>query len=164
MLRRHFLTRTTGALGAAALNSLLSADESTPSLPHFAPKAKRVIYLFQYGGPSQIDLFDPKPALAKLHGTDLPASIRMGQRLTAMTAGQTTFPVARSIFPFEQRGESGAWISDLLPYTARCADKLCFVRSMFTEQINHDPGITFFQTGFQLAGRPSIGSWLSYGL
>jgi hypothetical protein len=164
MDRRKFLTQTTGGLGAAALSSLLQADEPLPDLPHFAPKAKRVIYLFQYGGPSQIDLFDPKPALSKLQGTDLPASIRMGQRLTAMTAGQSTFPLAQSIFRFHQHGQSGAQVSELLPHIAKVSDKLCFVRSMFTEQINHDPGITFFQTGFQLAGRPSIGSWLAYGL
>ncbi len=164
MDRRKFLTQTTAGLGAAALASLLHADEPLPGLPHFAPKAKRVIYLFQYGGPSQIDLFDPKPALSKLQGTDLPASIRMGQRLTAMTAGQSKFPVAQSIFGFQQRGASGTWISDLLPHTSKVADKLCVVRSMYTEQINHDPGITFFQTGFQLAGRPSIGAWLAYGL
>jgi hypothetical protein len=164
MDRRTFLTRTSGGLGAAALSSLLNAEEPLQALPHFAPKAKRVIYLFQYGGPSQIDLFDPKPALAKLQGTDLPASIRMGQRLTAMTAGQSTFPVAQSIFRFQQHGQSGAQVSELLPNIAKISDKLCFVRSMFTEQINHDPGITFFQTGFQLAGRPSIGSWLAYGL
>ena len=149
-------------LGAAALSQLTAAG--TETIPHFAPKAKRAIYLFQFGGPSQIDLFDPKPALEKMQGKDLPASIRMGQRLTAMTATQTAFPVAQSIFPFKQRGESGAWMSDLLPYTAKVADELCMVRSLYTEAINHDPAITFFQTGAQLAGRPSIGSWLSYGL
>lgn len=166
--RRRFLASTTGGLGMAALSSLLNADGATndglTGIPHFAPKAKRVIYLFQFGGPSQIDLFDPKPALGKLQGTDLPASIRMGQRLTAMTAGQTSFPLAQTIFDFKQHGQSGAWLSNLLPHTAKVADRLCFVRSMFTEQINHDPGITFFQTGFQIAGRPSIGSWLAYGL
>jgi hypothetical protein len=172
LTRRQFFSRTSTGLGIAALSSLLNDDlraeasgsTGLPGLPHFAPKAKRVIYLFQYGGPSQIDLFDPKPALAKLQGTDLPGSIRMGQRLTAMTAGQSTFPVASSIFRFAQHGSSGAHVSELLPYTAGVADELCFVRSMHTEQINHDPGITFFQTGFQLAGRPSIGSWLAYGL
>ncbi len=158
--RRQVLQNT---LGLAALNAL-GADTVPQSGPHFAPKAKRVIYLFQYGGPSQIDLFDPKPMLAKMQGQDLPGSIRMGQRLTAMTAGQTTFPIAQSIFPTSQRGQSGAWVSDLLPYTAKVADNLTFIRSMQTEQINHDPGVTFFQTGFQLAGRPSIGSWLAYGL
>jgi hypothetical protein len=155
MTRRDFLT-------TAALSSLLHGQEQ--ALPHFAPKAKRVIYMFQYGGPSQLDLFDPKPELAKLQRTELPASIRMGQRLTTMTAGQTSFPVASSFFRFARHGESGAWISELLPHTSRVADELCFIRSMHTEQINHDPGITFFQTGFQLAGRPSIGSWLAYGL
>ena len=164
MDRRKFLTQTTAGLGAAALSTLLNADEPIPTLPHFAPKAKRVIYLFQYGGPSQIDLFDPKPALTKFQGTDLPASIRGAQRLTAMTAGQSTFPVAQSAFSFQQHGKSGASVSDLLPHIGKVSDKLCFIKSMFTEQINHDPGITFFQTGFQLAGRPSIGSWLSYGL
>ncbi len=162
MDRRKFLSRSTAGLGAAALSQLTAVGAET--IPHFAPKAKRAIYLFQFGGPSQIDLFDPKPALEQMQGKDLPASIRMGQRLTAMTATQTAFPVAQSIFPFEQRGESGAWVSDLLPYTAKVADDLCFVRSLYTDQINHDPGITFFQTGFQLAGRPSIGSWLAYGL
>jgi hypothetical protein len=148
----------------AALGDLLHADGGLTGIPHFAPKAKRVIYLFQFGGPSQIDLFDPKPELKKMQGVDLPASIRMGQRLTAMTAAQTSFPVAQSIFEFKQHGQSGAWVSNLLPHTARVADNLCFIRSMHTEQINHDPGITFFQTGFQLAGRPSIGAWLAYGL
>ncbi len=131
---------------------------------HFAPKAKRVIYLFQSGAPSQMDLFDPKPELAKLRATDLPDSIRQGQRLTGMTSKQDTFPVAPSMFKFAQHGQSRAWLSELLPHTAKIADELCFIRTMFTEAINHDPAITFFQTGFQLAGRPSIGSWLSYGL
>jgi hypothetical protein len=156
--RRQFLATT--ALAALLEDDLRAADE----LPHFKPRAKRVIYLFQYGGPSQLDLFDPKPALYKLQGGELPASIRMGQRLTTMTAGQSSFPIASSIFPFRRRGNSGAWVSDLLPYTAAVADDLAFIRSMHTEQINHDPGLTFFQTGFQLAGRPSIGSWISYGL
>lgn len=152
-------------LGAAALSGLLNRSEAAvEGVPHFPAKAKRVIYLFQYGGPSQIDLFDPKPSLQKMQATDLPASIRMGQRLTAMTAGQSTFPIASSIFKFHQHGQSGTPLSELLPHTAKVADDLCFVRSMHTEQINHDPGITFFQTGFQLAGRPSIGSWISYGL
>lgn len=160
--RRQFMQ---GAFGAAALSTLLNEDmQASEALPHFAPKAKRVIYLFQYGGPSQIDLFDPKPQLAKLQAKELPGSIRMGQRLTTMTAGQSSFPVASSIFRFAQHGQSGAHVSELLPHTARIADEICFIRSMHTEQINHDPGITFFQTGFQLAGRPSIGSWLAYGL
>ena len=113
---------------------------------------------------SQLDLFDYKPQLAKTHGTDLPDSIRQGQRLTAMTAGQTSFPVAQSIFKFAQYGQSGAWVSELLPHTAKIADDLCFIRSVHTEQINHDPAVTFAQTGFQLAGRPSLGAWVSYGL
>ena len=151
MRRRNFLA-------TAAMASL--ADAQT----HFAPKAKRVIYLFQSGAPSQIELFDHKPALAKLRGTELPDSIRRGQRLTGMTATQTSFPLVPSQFEFRQRGQSGAWVSDLMPHVAKIADKLCFIKSMHTEAINHDPAVTFFQTGFQLAGRPSIGSWLSYGL
>jgi hypothetical protein len=168
LTRRHFFSRSSTGIGIAALASLLServdASGGLPGLPHFAPKAKRVIYLFQFGGPSQIDLFDHKPELKKLQGMELPGSVRMGQRLTAMTAGQSSFPVASSLFRFAQRGQSGAWVSDLVPFTAKIADRLAFVRSLHTEQINHDPGITFFQTGFQLAGRPSIGSWLAYGL
>ncbi|MEX2561019.1 MAG: DUF1501 domain-containing protein, partial [Pirellulales bacterium] len=121
-------------------------------------------YLFQSGAPSQMDLFDYKPRLADLRASELPESIRQGQRLTGMTSGQTSFPVAPSKFAFARHGASGAWVSDLMPHTARVADELCFVKSMFTEAINHDPAITFFQTGAQLAGRPSIGSWLSYGL
>jgi len=152
-------------LGATALAGLLVEDGLAQSIaPHFAPKAKRVISLFQSGGPSQIDLFDPKPLLKNLRGSDLPDSIRRGQRLTGMTATQTTFPTAPSIYDFKQYGNSGAWLSNLLPHTAKIADQLCFIKSMYTEQINHDPAITFCQTGFQLAGRPSIGAWLSYGL
>ena len=172
--RRTFLGRTGGGIGLAALASLLSEEaiaapgvSSTgglTGLPHFAPKAKRVIYLFQSGAPSQMDLFDYKPALEKLRGTELPDSIRNGQRLTGMTAGQKSFPIASSLFKFAQHGKSGQWLSELLPHTATIADRLCIVKSMFTEAINHDPAITFFQTGSQLAGRPSIGSWLSYGL
>jgi len=131
---------------------------------HFAPKVKRIIYLFQSGGPSQLELFDYKPLLRERHGEDLPASIRMGQRLTGMTANQSTKPMAAPIYDFKQRGKSGAWVSDLLPHTAKIADELCYVKTMHTEAINHDPAITFFQTGSQQPGRPSIGSWLSYGL
>jgi hypothetical protein len=158
-------------IGTAALASLFAeqaraAGESggLTGLPHFAPKAKRVIYLFQSGAPSQMDLFDYKPALARLRATELPDSIRRGQRLTGMTATQASFPVAPSIFNFAQHGQSGAWVSDLMPNFAKSADRVCFIKSMHTEAINHDPAITFFQTGFQLAGRPSIGSWISYGL
>jgi hypothetical protein len=166
--RRSFLRAATGGAGLAALTSLLAGDaqaEGTPAaLPHFPPKAKRVIYLFQHGGPSQLDLFDYKPALAKLRGVDLPASVRMGQRLTGMTAFQSSFPTAPSIFRFARHGRSGQWLSELLPHTAKVADELCILKSLHTEAINHDPAVTFFQTGFQLAGRPSIGSWIAYGL
>ena len=183
LTRRHFFGRVGTGLGVAALAHLFDqelmasqaasaiAQGSTrkaagglPGLPHFAPKAKRVIYLFQGGGPSQMDMFDYKPQLAKFTGTDLPDSIRMGQRLTSMTAAQTSFPVAGSIFQFAQHGQSGAWVSDLLPHTAKVVDDLSFIKSMYTEQINHDPAVTFAQTGFQLAGRPSLGAWATYGL
>ena len=135
-----------------------------PGLPHFKPRAKRVIYLFQHGAPSQMDLFDYKPGLARFRGNDLPDSVRMGQRLTGMTAYQEKFPTAPSIFKFERHGQCGMWLSDLIPHTARVADEISLIRSLHTEAINHDPAVTFFQTGFQLAGRPSIGSWISYGL
>ena len=154
MNRRDFMK-------TAALASLLKADDS---IAPFAPTAKRVIYLFQSGAPSQIDLFDYKPALEALRAKELPDSVRQGQRLTGMTATQTSFPVAPSLFKFSQHGQSRAWVSELMPYTSRVADDLCFIKSMNTEQINHDPAVTFCQTGFQLAGRPSIGSWLAYGL
>ncbi|MDF9800280.1 hypothetical protein OKW21_005543 [Catalinimonas alkaloidigena] len=176
MNRRHFLSRMSLGLGGMALGSLMGCNSNASSGPaidpmsgildqlHFAPKAKRVIYLFQSGGPSQMDLFDYKPMLSKMHGEELPASVRMGQRLTGMTAGQSSFPLASSLFEFKQRGQSGAWVSDLMPHTAEIADELCFIKTMHTEAINHDPAITFFQTGSQQPGRPSIGSWLSYGL
>ena len=157
--RRAFLKHSGLALGSTALATQLAAAPT-----HFAPKAKRIIYLFQSGAPSQMDLFDPKPQMEKRRGQDLPASIRQGQRLTGMTSGQKTFPVAPSMFKFAQHGQSGAWISELMPNISKMADELCFIRSMHTEAINHDPAITFCQTGSQLAGRPSIGSWLSYGL
>ena len=128
------------------------------------PKAKRIVYLFQSGGPSQLDLYDYKPKLKDLQGQDLPESVRKGQRLTGMSAQQSTLPMASSIFNFQQYGQCRAWVSDLMPYTAKVVDDLCFIKSMFTDAINHDPAITFFQTGSQLPGRPSIGSWLSYGL
>jgi hypothetical protein len=155
MNRRTF----SSSVGSMAFAHLLCEGKT-----HFAPKAKRVIYLFQSGAPSQMDLFDYKPTLQKLAGKDLPDSVRQGQRLTGMTATQDRFPLAPSIFQFKQHGNSGAWVSDLLPHTAKVADNLCFLKTVHTEAINHDPAITFFQTGFQLAGRPSIGSWLSYGL
>jgi hypothetical protein len=162
--RRAFLKQS--ALGTAALASLLAGEglAETDGPPHFPPKAKRVIYLFQAGGPSQLETFDYKPQLEKWRMKDLPDSIRQGQRLTGMTAHQTAFPVAPSIFKFAQSGQSGATVSELLPNLARVADKLTFIKSMHTEQINHDPAQTFALTGFQLAGRPSIGAWLSYGL
>ncbi len=172
--RRYFFSRASATLGIPALASLLpgsmrgaTGDAATggmAGLPHFAAKAKRVIYLFQSGGPSQMDLFDWKPKLAGLRKTELPDSIRRGQRLTGMTATQTNFPVAPTIFEFKQHGQSGAWISNLLPHLSKMADGLTFVKSMHTTAINHDPAVTFFQTGFQLAGRPSIGAWLAYGL
>src|SRR5688500_7839615 len=155
-------------LGTAALAMLLRQDGHAAAPPvagmHHVAKAKRIIYLFQSGAPSQLDLFDPKPKLDRLHGTELPESVRKGQRLTGMTSTQTSFPLAASKFKFARHGKSGAWLSDLLPHTAKVADRLSFIKSMHTEAINHDPAITFFQTGAQLAGRPSIGAWLAYGL
>ena len=176
--RRTFLSRSAAGIGLAALGTLLGEDLRAASssgskrsptggladLPHFPAKAKRVIYLFQSGAPSQMDLFDYKPKLAAFRGQNLPDSVRMGQRLTGMTSGQKTFPVAPSLFKFARHGKSGAWLGELLPHTAGIVDQLCFIKSMHTEAINHDPAITFFQTGQQIAGRPSIGSWLSYGL
>ncbi len=135
-----------------------------PGLPHFAARAKRVIYLLQSGAPSQLDLFDYKPRLQNMRGVDLPDSVRRGQRLTGMTATQERFPIAPSMYRFRQHGRSGAWISELMPHLSTVADDLCFVKSMHTEAINHDPAITFFQSGAQLAGRPSMGAWLAYGL
>ncbi len=170
--RRHFFGRAGATVGLAALASLLNSERTAggdtprhrPEFPNFSPTARRVIYLFQSGAPSQLDLFDPKPKLAELRATELPDSVRMGQRLTGMTATQTSFPVAPSRYRFARHRQSGAWVSELLPHTATVADELCFIKSMHTEAINHDPAITFFQTGAQLAGRPSIGAWLSYGL
>src|SRR5436190_14268811 len=164
--RRDLLGHMATGLGATALGTLLAADSRAAEQPalHFPPKAKRVIFLFQSGAPSQIDLFDHKPELADLRGTELPDPIRRGQRLTGMTSRQTSFPVAPSRFRFAQHGKSGAWMSELLPHTSQVVDDLCFVRSLHTEAINHDPAITFCQTGAQIAGRPSIGAWLSYGL
>ncbi len=171
LTRRHFFGRSATGVGIAALSSLLSPDLSAeevsgviPGFPNFPPTAKRVIYLFQHGAPSQLDLFDYKPNLQKQRGSDLPDSIRMGQRLTGMTAFQAKFPTAPTVFKFSQSGETGTWLSELLPYTAKVVDDIAIVKSVHTEQINHDPAVTFCQTGFQLAGRPSIGSWISYGL
>ena len=172
MNRRRFLSRLGMGVGGAALGSLLIPDlfsgspeeQIVKGLPHFAPKAKRIIYLFQNGAPSQLDLFDYKPMLQKMHTQELPASVRMGQRLTGMTADQKKFPLAGTIFKFDQYGESRAWISELLPHTAKVVDDLCIVQSLYTEAINHDPALTFFQTGAQVGNRPSMGSWYSYGL
>lgn len=174
--RRHFFGRMATGLGAAALASLLNpkllgADAAgnlathgeLPAL-HFAPKAKRVIYLFMSGGPSHIDLFDYKPNLKNHHGEELPASIRQGQRLTGMTSGQSSFPCVAPMFNFSQHGQSGAWVSELLPNIGGIADDIAIIKSMHTEAINHDPATTFIQTGHQQPGRPSLGAWLSYGI
>ncbi len=162
-LRRRTLLQS--ALGTAALTSLLSRDGlAATGVTHFAPKAKRVVYLFQSGGPSHLELLDEKPELQKLHGTELPDSIRQGQRLTGMTSGQTSFPVIAPKFGFQSCGQSGIRMSELLPYTGAVADELCVIRSMHTEAINHDPAITLIQTGSQQPGRPSLGAWASYGL
>jgi hypothetical protein len=161
--RRHFFSRLSTGIGVPALASLLRADQ-TPAVPHAAPKARRVIYLFQSGGPSQLELFDYKPRLKEFAGTDLPDSVRRGQRLTGMSATQSSFPVVPSRFQFARQGQNGAWIGELLPHTARIVDKIAIVRSLHTEAINHDPAVTFLQTGSQIAGRPSMGSWVAYGL
>ncbi|MBE9461758.1 DUF1501 domain-containing protein [Dyadobacter subterraneus] len=180
--RRHFLTKTSLGLGALAMGSLFGAEkllgsipktpENVPNLeeeilkalPHIAPKAKRVVYLFMSGGPSQFETFDYKPKLVDLAGQNLPDSVRKGQRLTGMSANQSALPMVPSIYKFNQHGKSGTWISELMPHTAKVVDELCIIKSIHSEAINHDPAITFFQTGNQLPGRPSIGSWVSYGL
>ena len=169
--RRLFLRSSALGLGGIAISSLLAGEAASGNpfagildKPHFAPKAKRIIYLFMAGGPSQLDLFDHKPLLNEKNGQDLPESVRKGQRLTGMSGNQAILPLAGSIFKFDKHGKSAATLSELLPNTAKMADDLCFVKSCFTEAINHDPAITFLQTGSQLAGRPSMGSWLSYGL
>jgi hypothetical protein len=182
LARRAFLQGGAKTLGTAALASLLAADGAAPvaraanapadlALPtgslgalHFAPKAKRVIYLFQSGGPSQLELLDYKPRLKEFHGSELPDSIRQGQRLTGMTSGQKSFPVVAPKFGFKQYGDHGTFLGELLPHTGGVVDRLCLIRSMHTEAINHDPAITFIQTGSQQPGRPSLGAWLSYGL
>lgn len=157
-------------LDALALRSLMAQEPNStrgqgiPGLPHFAPRAKRVIYLFQSGGPSQVDLFDYKPVMEKLHGTELPASVRGQQRVTGMTAGQASFPVVKPMWKMKQCGEHGTWVSELLPHTQEIADDIAIVKSVHTEAINHDPAITFINTGSQQLGNASLGSWLSYGL
>jgi len=171
--RRHFLNKAGLGLGSIALGSMLlpdllgkKDDESAipMGLAQFAPKAKRVIYLFQNGAPSQLEIFDYKPMLQTMHGQDLPASIRMGQRLTGMTASQDKFPLAGSYFKFAQHGKSGAWVSEIFPNMAKIVDDICIIKTMHTDAINHDPALTFFQTGAQQGNRPSMGAWLSYGL
>lgn len=171
--RRLFLQQAGLGLGSVAMAASTSSDSFAGSATtevfqspttHFPARAKRVIYLFQSGAPSQFESFDYKPQLDQLHQTELPDSIRMGQRLTGMTSGQSSFPVARSQFKFRQHGQAGTWVSELFPHTASVADDLCVIRSMHTEAINHDPAITFFNTGSQLAGRPSMGAWVAYGL
>ena len=159
--RRQFIHSGGLSLGAVALAAM---SGEARALTHLAPRAKRVIYLFMHGGPSQLDLFDHKPGLRKWHGKELPDSVRGTQRLTGMTSGQKSKPVTASLFSFQRHGQSGAWMSELLPHTARVADELCFIRSMHTEAINHDPAVTLLQTGHQQPGRPSFGAWLSYGL
>jgi hypothetical protein len=171
--RRHFFGRGSHAVGWAALASLLGQEPSQAAAagtehaargPHFSPKARRVIYLHMVGGPSQMDLFDYKPVMNQWYDRDLPDSIRMGQRLTTMTSGQARFPIAPSMFRFAQHGRNGMWVTELLPWTAKIVDELCFIRSMHTEAINHEPAISYIQTGNQITGRPCLGSWMSYGL
>ena len=171
--RRTFLSSASIGIGSLALGSLLVPDlfkgkdddeMLPPGVTHFAPKAKRVIYLFQSGAPSQLELFDYKPLLHKMHGQELPPSVRNGQRLTGMTASQKSFPLIPSFTEFHRHGKNGTWLGDLLPFTAKIVDDICIVRSMCTDAINHDPAVSFFQTGSQQPGRPSMGSWLSYGL
>jgi hypothetical protein len=179
MTRRHFFGQAGLGLGTAALSTLMAEGARSaaptagaankpagglPGLPHFPPKANRAIYLHMNGGPSQIDLFDYKPQMGALYDKDLPDSIRGSQRLTTMTSGQARFPIAPSRYRFARHGESGLWVSELLPWTARLADEIALVKTVWTEAINHDPAVTYICTGNQVPGRPSLGSWLSYGL
>ena len=163
LTRRQLFGRASAGIGTAALASLLGESQGFAA-PLFAPKAKRVIYLFMHGGPSQLDLFDHKPGLKKMHGQEFPASVLGDQRLTGMTSGQKSKPITSSLFNFQQHGQSGAWMSELLPNLGRVADEMCIIRSMNTEAINHDPAHMFMNTGSQIAGRPSLGSWIHYGL
>ncbi len=173
-LRRIFLRQSAGGMGAAAIGSLLSGEISAETAaaqtapagmaPHAIPRAKRVISLFMHGGPSQLELFDWKPDLRAMNGQELPESVRETRRLTGMTSGQSSFPIAAPLNRFRQCGENGAWVSELLPWTSRIVDKLAIVRSLYTEAINHDPAVTLLQTGHQQPGRPSFGAWASYGL
>src|SRR5579859_1960652 len=174
LTRRQFFGRSAAGIGTAALASLLNpnlfaqaatvATDHVLAAPHFAPRAKRVIYLFMSGGPSHIDLFDYKPALANLNGAELPGSIRMGQRITGMTSGQKSFPCAAPQFSFKQHGNAGTWMSELIPHMGTVADDICVIKSLHTEAINHDPATTYIMTGSQQPGRPSAGAWLTYGL
>jgi len=173
MTRRQLFGLTARGIGIGALATLLNQDGLADSairsggqtgLPHFPPKVKRVIFLHQSGGPSQFETWDYKPSLEKLHGLELPESVRNGQRITGMTSGQSSFPCAKSIYKFAQHGQSGTWVSELLPHTAKVVDELTVIRSVHTDAINHDPAITMIQTGFQQPGRPSFGAWASYGL
>jgi uncharacterized protein (DUF1501 family) len=167
--RRQFFGSSAAGLGSLALASLLGAETKpalggVPGLPHFAPKARRAIYLHMLGAPPQMETFDYKPRLEEYFDKDLPDSVRQGQRLTTMSSGQTRFPIVPSVFKFAQHGKGGAWVSELLPYTARMVDDLAIIRTMHTEAINHEPAITYLQTGFMIAGKPCIGSWIGYGL
>ncbi len=170
--RRRFLSRCANAAGWATLASILphkilaqeSAGGSLRVGPHFPPKAKQVIYLHMVGGPSQMDMYDYKPVMQEWYDKDLPDSVRMGQRLTTMTSGQKRFPIAPSKFKFARHGKCGMWVTELLPWTSKIVDDLCFIRSMHTEAINHEPAISYIQTGNQVTGRPCLGSWASYGL
>src|SRR6476660_2220445 len=166
LTRRHFFQTGANALGTAALASLLGdcAMGAEGKKTHFPAKAKHVIYLHMVGGPAQMDLYDYKPKMAEWFDKDLPDSVRMGQRLTTMTSGQKRFPVAPSKYKFARHGQSGMWVSELLPWTSKMVDDMCFIRSMHTEAINHEPAICYMQTGNQITGRPCIGSWVSYGL
>ena len=175
LTRRHFFGLGSIGIGTAALASLMAPDAfgvtnepavigALPGLPHFAPKAKRVIFLHQSGGPSQIDLFDYKPGLKKMQGEELPATVRMGQRITGMTSGQSSLPLASSVFDFKQYGQSGTWLSELMPHHGKIVDDIAIIKTVNTDAINHDPAITFIQSGSQQPGRPSMGSWVSYGL
>jgi len=179
MTRRHFFGRTAAGIGTAALASLLNPRlfaapaAAAPAIGpapgilralHCAPRAKRVIYLFMSGGPSHIDLFDYQPKLREFHGQELPATVRMGQRITGMTSGQKSFPCVAPMFEFRRHGRSGTWVSELLPHVAGIVDDVAIIKSVNTEAINHDPATTYIQTGHQQPGRPSLGAWLSYGL
>src|SRR4051812_1947930 len=172
MTPRHFFAAGSHLVGTPALASLLGGDPARADAPafngalrpHHPPKARNIIYLHMVGGPPQMDLYDYKPVMNQWYDRDLPDSVRMGQRLTTMTSGQARFPIAPSKFRFARHGQCGMWVSELLPHTARMVDDMCFIRSMHTEAINHEPAISYMQTGNQVTGRPGLGSWVSYGL